>query len=48
MAHMGLKLKVTGQGEDMVGLTFILNQGQFSSSRNVIEKSKTVGKTSNL
>jgi len=31
MARRGLKLKVTGQGQDAVSLTSILNQGQFSS-----------------
>jgi len=31
MARRGLKLKVTGQGRDAVGLTSILDQGQFSS-----------------
>jgi len=30
MAHKGLKLKVTGQGQDAVGLTSILDQEQFS------------------
>jgi len=28
---MGLKLKVTGQVQDAVGLTLILDRGQFSS-----------------
>jgi len=27
----GIKLKVTGQGQDVVGLTLILDLGQFSS-----------------
>jgi len=31
MAHGGLKLEVTGQGQDVVGLTSILDQKQFSS-----------------
>ena len=31
MSHKGLKLKVTGQGQDAVGLTSILDRGQFSS-----------------
>jgi len=31
MARRGLKLKVTGQGQDAVGLTSILDQGQLSS-----------------
>jgi len=31
MARRGLKLMVTGQGEDVVGLTSILDLGQFSS-----------------
>jgi len=31
MAHRGFKLKVTGPGQYTVGLTSILNQGQFSS-----------------
>jgi len=30
MACVGLKLKVTGQGQDVVGLTSFLNQEQFS------------------
>ena len=31
MARRGLKLKVTGQGQDAVGLTSILDRGEFSS-----------------
>ena len=34
MARRRLKLKVTGQGQDAVGLTSILDRGQFSSRKN--------------
>jgi len=33
MAHRGLKLKVTGQGQDVVSLTSIPDPGQFSSCK---------------
>jgi len=32
MARRGLKLKVTGQGQDTFGLNSILDLGQFSSN----------------
>jgi len=31
MAHRELKRKVTGQGQNVVSLTFILDRGRFSS-----------------
>jgi len=38
MARRGLKLKVTGKGQVAVGLTSILNQGQFFSLKNKTSK----------
>jgi len=42
MGHRGLKLKVSGEGQDVVGLTSILDRRQFSS---VVKVSETTAET---